>query len=182
MDNNKIISLLQQPSSFKEGYNLLVESYTSVLYWYIRRMLVVHEDTQDVLQNVWVKVYLNLPGIKGNAESLKAWLYKIATNESINWLKKKRASKWDSIDDVNEQLLSSFSEQISYSEEEMEAKFQKAIIALPHKQKVVFNLRYYDELPYQQISEITGQSVNTLKTNYHYAVETIKTKLDIKNE
>ena len=182
MDNNKIISLLQQPSSFKEGYNLLVESYTSVLYWYIRRMLVVHEDTQDVLQNVWVKVYLNLPGIKGNAESLKAWLYKIATNESINWLKKKRASKWDSIDDVNEQLLSSFSEQISCSEEEMEAKFQKAIIALPHKKKVVFNLRYYDELPYQQISEITGQSVNTLKTNYHYAVETIKTKLDIKNE
>ncbi|MBO4581596.1 MAG: RNA polymerase sigma factor [Bacteroidales bacterium] len=182
MDNNKIISLLQQPSTFKEGYDMLVKSYTSALYWNIRRLLVVHEDTQDVLQNVWVKVYLNLPDRKGNAESLKAWLYKIANNESINWLKKKRASRWDSIDDVNEQLLASFTEEIACSEEEMEARFQKALIALPHKQKIVFNLRYYDELSYQQISEITGQSVNTLKTNYHYAVESIKNKLGIKNE
>lgn len=182
MDNESIMHLLKHPHTFNEGYNQLVDTYTSALYWTIRRLVVTHEDAQDVLQNVWIKVYTGLPNMKGDTSSLKAWLYKICINESLNWLKKKRSSIFTSIDDVNEQLLQAVPEEIFCSEEDISVRFQKAVLALPHKQKIVFNLRYYEELSYQQISEITGQSVNTLKTGYHYAVEAIKAKLEIKNE
>lgn len=182
MDNESIMHLLKQPHTFNEGYYLLVDTYTSALYWTIRRLVVSHEDAQDVLQNVWIKIYTGLPHMKGDASSLKAWMYKICVNESLNWLKKKRTSLFSSIDDVNEQLLQAVPEQIFCSEEDISVRFQKAVLALPHKQKIVFNLRYYDELSYKQISEITGQSISTLKTSYHYATETIKAKLGLKDE
>lgn len=167
--------IAQLKSNAVEAFDLLIEQYGDRLYWHIRRIVVQHEEAEDVLQETFTRAYLSISGFRGETErSLTAWLYRIATTLSINVLRKRKKGFFSSLDSVRGDLLATFEHEIEPSADEIVVRLQKAILALPTKQKLVFNMRYYDELSFEEISQITGQSVSTLKTNYHYAVQKIK--------
>jgi|SRR5574344_859010 RNA polymerase sigma-70 factor (ECF subfamily) len=157
----------------KKGFKLLMDTYQVAVYNYVRRMVVVHADAQDVMQEVFLRVYNKLDSFRHEC-ALLTWIYKIATNESMRLINNRNGWQLPA-EDVQSELLSKLmdTEYIDY-ENEMAIKFQKAIINLPEKQRIVFNLRYYEELEYEEISKITETTVDTLKVNYHYAKEKIK--------
>ena len=136
--------------------------------------MVLHEDAEDVLQEVFIQIYRHWDQFR-NESSLSTWIYRIATNESLRLLNSRKKRETVSTEDMQESLISQLraSDYVDY-ENEMAVKFQQAILMLPEKQRVVFNLRYYDELEYEEISRITDTKVDTLKVNYHYAKEKIK--------
>lgn len=151
----------------------VIATYQQPLYWHIRRMVVSHEDAQDVLQETFIKIYKGLATLK-DENALKAWVYRIATNESLRHLSHQRETSLSTLDGITQ--LENVLMESSYVDydKEMEVKFQRAILALSETQRVVFNLRYYDDLPYQEISAITGSSVESLKVIYHNAKEKVK--------
>ena len=154
------------------GFRILLDTYQKSVYYFIRRMVVVHEDAQDVMQETFVKIFLGLKGFRGDS-ALSTWIYRIATNESLRFLNKK-GIKLVSADNVHDELIDSLraSDYIDY-EDKMAVKFQEVILHLSDKQRVIFNLRYYDEMDYDQISKITDTKVATLKVTYHYIKEKI---------
>ena len=171
---SEIIDLLKSGET-TTAFDRIIDRYNERLYWHIRRIVVLHEDAEDLLQETFVAAFTNAESFRGENEgSLAGWLYKIATNLSIKTLKRRRRGIFTSIDSLRGQLLSSLDSELSPSADEIEVKLQRAVTALPMKQKLVFNMRYYDEMPFEQIAQATGQNVGTLKTNYHYAVEKVK--------
>jgi RNA polymerase sigma-70 factor (ECF subfamily) len=152
---------------------MLVDQFQQHMYWHIRRMVVSHEDAEDVLQEIFIRIFRYIGDFRSES-SLSTWIYRIVTNECIRFLNKKKEEILSS-EEVQEDLLNKLmaSEYVDY-ENEMEVKFQQAVLRLPEKQRVVFNLRYYDELSYEEISKITDSKVETLKANYHFAKEKIK--------
>ena len=172
--------IAQLRSNAVEAFDRLIEQYGDRLYWHIRRVVVNHEDAEDVLQETFAKAYTSIADFRGDSESsLTAWLYRIATNIAINVLRKRKKWAFSSLDSVRGDLLATFEHEIDPSADEIVVRLQKAILALPTKQRLVFNMRYYDELSFEQISQATGQSVSTLKTNYHYAVQKIKEQVKV---
>ena len=160
-------------TDLEQGFRLLLEKFKSPMYWHIRRMVVSHEDAEDVLQETFIKVFRYLDDFRYEC-SFSTWLYRIATNECLRLLDKRKdhvVSSEEMQTDLVEKLMAS--EYVDY-DDAMEVKFQKAILTLPEKQRLVFNLRYYDELKYEEISKITDTKVETLKANYHFAKEKIK--------
>lgn len=161
------------------GFRKLMSIYQEKIYWHIRQMVTYHDDADDVVQNTFIKVYRYLDNFK-EWSSLYTWIYRIATNESLSFLKKRKKQASDSID--NEELM--VGQRLKADEyfdgNEVNIKLQQAILGLPEKQKAVFQLRYYQEMPYQQISEILDTSVGALKASYHHAVKKIEKYL--KNE
>lgn len=157
----------------EEGFRMLVDQFQQPMYWHIRRMVVSHEDAEDVLQETFIRIFRYIGDFRSES-SLSTWIYRIVTNECIRFLNKKKEEILSS-EEVQEDLLNKLmaSEYVDY-ENEMEVKFQQAVLRLPEKQRVVFNLRYYDELSYEEISKITDSKVETLKANYHFAKEKIK--------
>ena len=157
----------------ERGFKLLMDAYQQPMYWHIRRMVVSHEDAQDVLQETLIRIFRYLDDFRGES-SLSTWIYRITTNECIRFLNKQKEEAV-STEEVQEELMNKLmaSEYVDY-DNAMEVKFQQAILTLPQKQRVVFNLRYYDELTYEEISRITDSKVETLKANYHFAKEKIK--------
>ena len=155
-----------------KGLQAIMNHYQQPVYWHIRRLVVSHEDAQDVFQEVFINVYKYLHKFKGESK-LYTWLYRIATNECLRFFesKKKQLATTDNLESYFTNKLSSYD---SDSADEILIKFQKAIMTLPEKQRIAFNLRYYDELSYDEISEITNSTVQTLKANYHFAKEKIK--------
>ena len=172
--------IAQLRSNAVEAFDLLIEQYGERLYWHIRRVVVQHEEAEDVVQETFARAYTSIADFRGETEgSLIAWLYKIATNMAINALRKRKKWAFASLDSVRGDLLATFEHEVDNSADEIVVKLQKAILALPTKQRLVFNMRYYDELSFEQISQATGQSVSTLKTNYHYAVKKIKEQVRV---
>ncbi len=174
VENVEILRLLTDHEKQSEGFALLVEAYTEPLYWHLRRMLVVHEDAEDVLQEVWIKVYVAIDGYRGDADGLKAWCYRIATNTALDRLRQRCRWRFVTLDGVARELSETLMQQAGESAESIEVRFQQALLLLPTKQRLVFNLRYYDELSYDEISRVTGMSEGTCKTNYHYAQQRVK--------
>ena len=167
-----LFSLIKNPASKDKGFLQLMDTYKRPLYWHIRRLVVSHEDAEDILQETFINVYRFADSFKGESKVF-TWLYRIATNECTkhfrknkNWLKNAEL--------ITDKIMSDLSGNDSDDSEAMLVKFQQAILKLPEKQRLVFYLRYYDELSYQEISQILNSSVNTLKTNYHYASEKIR--------
>ena len=172
--------IAQLKSNAIEGFDLLIEQYGDRLYWHIRRIVVLHEEAEDVLQETFTRAYLSIGEFRGeNESSLIAWLYRIATRLSIKALQKRKRGIFSSLDSIRGDLLATFDHEIDPSADEIAIRLQKAILALPTKQRLVFNMRYYDELSFEQISQATGDSVSTLKTNYHYAVQKVKAQVRV---
>ena len=160
-------------SNRERGFKMLMDSFQVPIYNYIRRLVVSHEDAEDVLQEVFIRVFRHLDQFR-NESSLSTWIYRIATNECLRLLNN-RKEEVISAEDVQEELMSKLkaSDYIDY-EDELAVKFQEAILTLPEKQRIVFNLRYYDELEYEDIARVLDSKVETLKVNYHYAKDKIK--------
>ena len=157
----------------ESGFRMLVEKFQSPMYWHIRRMIVSHDDAEDVLQETFIKIFRHLDDFRAES-SLSTWIYRIATNECLRFLNH-RKEETVSTEEVQTELMNKLmaSEYVDY-DNAMEVKFQQAILTLPEKQRLVFNLRYYDELKYEEISRITDTKVETLKANYYFAKEKIK--------
>ena len=179
MKNGEAI-IAQLRSNSVEAFDRLIEQYGDRLYWHIRRVVVQHEEAEDVLQDTFTRAYLAINDFRGETESsLTAWLYRIATSAAIKALQKRKKWAFASLDSVRASLLASFEQELDPSADEIVVRLQKAILALPTKQRLVFNMRYYDELSFEEISQATGHSVSTLKTNYHYAVQKIKEQVRV---
>lgn len=173
-----IIERLRSSDDQVQIFDWIIERYSERLYWHIRRIVVLHQEAEDVLQDTFVTAYTSVKRFRGVSEaSLIAWLYKIATTVAIKALKRRRKHIFASLDSVTPWLVADFEEEISPQADEIAIALQRAVLELPVKQRLVFNLRYYDELSFEQISAITGQSLSTLKTNYHYASKKIKQRV-----
>ena len=161
-------------SDRERGFKMLMNSFQVPIYNYIRRLVVSHEDAEDVLQEVFIRIFRHIDQFREES-SLSTWIYRIATNESLRLLNSRKEEGVVSAEDVQEELMSKLkaSDYIDY-ENELAVKFQEAILSLPEKQRLVFNLRYYDELEYDEIARVLDSKVDTLKVNYHYAKEKIK--------
>ena len=178
---SEILDSIKSRRDLTRAFDAIIERYNERLYWHIRRIVVLHEDAEDILQDTFVTAFSNAHSFRGDSEgSLTGWLYKIATNLCIRHLNRRR--KWGfftSADSLSERLSADFEGEISPSADEISIRLQRAVVALPMKQKLVFNMRYYDEMPFEQIARITGQSVSTLKANYHYAAQKVKREVTI---
>lgn len=172
VSDDSIAQMLCDDSRVEQAVRLIMKKYGEQLYWHIRRMVVAHDDAQDVLQETMINVY-KYRSTYSNEFPLSSWIYKIATNESLKLLKSKSVGMV-SVDDLGDALKETVRDEAGPDADETLVLLQEAIALLPTKQKMVFNLRYYDEKSYEEIHQIVGDSVNTLKTNYHYAVEKIK--------
>ena len=172
VSDESIARMLCDDNHVEHAVRLIMKKYGEQLYWHIRRMVVAHDDAEDCLQETMINVY-KYRSTYSNEYPLSSWLYKIATNESLKLLKN-RAGFTMSVDDLGDSLKDSVREEASPNADETLILLQEAIALLPAKQKMVFNLRYYDDKSYEEIHQIVGGSVNTLKTNYHYAVQKIK--------
>lgn len=168
----QILSLVRDPTRIEEGFRLLLQQYQERLYWHIRRLVIQHEDANDVLQNVLIKVYRNIHGFKGNAQ-LYTWLYRIATNETLTFLNKKNKKSTIPLEQAAMNLANTLKADNYFEGSAIQIKLQQAIFRLPEKQKLIFSLRYFEELPYQEISTILDTSVGALKASYHHAVKKI---------
>ncbi|MDR0891274.1 MAG: RNA polymerase sigma factor [Mediterranea sp.] len=166
-------------ANIERGFKMLMDAFQEPIYNYIRRVVVSHEDAEDVFQEVFVRVFRHIEQFRSES-SLSTWIYRIATNESLRWLNRraKEESASSLPEETQQELLGKLqsSEYVDY-EDGLAVKFQEAILTLPEKQRLVFNLRYYDELEYEEIARILGAKVETLKVNYHYAKEKIKEQL-----
>lgn len=147
--------------------------YGSRLYWHIRRLVVSHDDAEDALQETFIKVFTKAGSFRGDDSALEAWCYRIATNEALQLLRR-RVRMFQSLDSLSGELSDLVASESAPDADRSAILFQQAVLGLSTQQRVVFNLRYYDELSYDQIAGITGKSENSLRTNYHYAVEHIK--------
>lgn len=156
-----------------KAFSILVKNYGERLYWHIRRMVLNHDDADDVLQDVLLKVFKNLNSFRADAQ-LYTWLFRIASNESINFLNKKKKITSFSIDDEDNNLSKNLIASNNIDADAVELKLQMALAALPEKQRLVFNLRYYDEMSYQDMAEVTQTSVGALKASYHHAAKKIE--------
>lgn len=161
-------------SDRERGFKMLMDAFQEPIYNYIRRLVVSHEDAEDVLQEVFIRVFRHLEQFRSES-SLSTWIYRIATNESLRLLNGRKEEGNIASEEVREELISKLqaSDYIDY-ENELVVTFQEAILTLPERQRLVFNLRYYDELEYEEIARILDSKVETLKVNYHYAKEKIK--------
>jgi RNA polymerase sigma-70 factor (ECF subfamily) len=167
------LAAFKNETTREQAFTQLVRKYQERLYWHIRRLVAEHEDTNDILQNVFIKVWKNLAEFRGEA-NLYTWLYRIATNESLTWIEqqKKRASL--SLDNEENPIAEKLAAQKGFDANKLEWRLQQGIQALPEKQRIVFCLRYYDEMPYEEMSSVLDTSVGALKASYHHAVKKIE--------
>lgn len=176
MEDREILIEFKEKNGKDKAFSALVSKYQQRIYWHIRKMVINHDDTDDVLQEVFVKVYKNLDGFR-EASQLYTWIYRIATNEALTFLNKQKRRLSLGIDDINNELENHLTSGVYISGDEVQMKLQKAILTLPDKQRLVFNMKYFDDMKYDEISEITGTSVGALKASYHLAVKKIEQHL-----
>ena len=173
IDEKELVKQLQDARTASRAFETLLKMYTEPVYWQIRRMVLNHDDANDIVQNVFIKAWTNLHNFRGDAK-LSTWLFKIAVNESINFINKEKHRVQNTGDADEESLLIKNLEADEYFDgDALQLELQAAIEKLPEKQRLVFNMRYYDEMKYEEMSEILGTSVGALKASYHHAVKKI---------
>jgi len=172
----EVVKLLSDPKTQREGFTQVVTAYGDKLYWQIRKMILSHEDANDILQNTFLKAWMNIDNFRGESK-VSTWMYKIAVNECITFLNKQRAINNVPLDDVDVYLLQTLKADEYFDGDAIDAKLQEAILMLPEKQRLVFTMKYQDDMKYEEMSEILGTSVGALKASYHHAVKKIETFL-----
>lgn len=177
IDDQEILDLFNNNATKERSFTLLVKKYQERLYWHIRRILIHHEDTNDVLQNMFVKVWRSLENFRQDS-SLYTWMYRIATNESLTYLEQQKKRRSLSISDDDSELGNALSNSLKaekgFDANQLEWKLQMAIQRLPEKQRAVFCLRYYDEMPYEKMAEVLETSEGSLKASYHHAAKKVE--------
>lgn len=174
---NQFIKALTSPETQEAAFKKLLADYKERLYWHIRKIVMDHDDADDVMQNTFIKVFENISKFKGNS-NIYTWMYKIATNESLNFLNKKSKQMGLSNEEWIENQASKLESDIYFDGDAMELKLQKAIAGLPEKQRLVFNMKYFEEMKYEDMSQILDTSTGALKASYHHAVKKIKTYIN----
>lgn len=172
-NEKEIVVLLQKQETQKQAFSQVVTQYSEQLYWQIRRMVLSHDDANDLLQNTFIKAWLNIDFFRAEAK-LSTWLYRIALNECLTFLNKQRAAISVPIDAPEASAVETLEGDTYFSGDETQKLLQKALLTLPEKQRMVFNLKYYQEMKYEEISQIFGTSVGALKASYHHAVKKIE--------
>jgi RNA polymerase sigma-70 factor (ECF subfamily) len=173
LNDSIIIDKIKTAESRDYGFNLLVRAYQERVYWLIRKMVIDHDDANDLTQEVFVKIWQNLDRFREEAQ-LFTWIYRIATNHTLSFLKKKKRRFFIPIEDVNAKLENKLTESEAISGDEIQLKLQKALLTLPDKQRLVFNMKYFEEMKFEDISAVTNTSVGALKASYHHAVKKIE--------
>ena len=171
-----LVNELKNKETQAKAFEVLVNTYKERLYWHIRRIVLNHDDADDVLQNTFIKVFRSIDKFKGDSK-LYSWMYRIATNESLTFLKQKSRKLGVTNNELQEQLVENLQADVYFEGEEIQLKLQKALSTLPEKQKLVFNMKYYQDMKYEEISQILETSVGGLKASYHLAVKKIETYL-----
>lgn len=172
-EDQNLVERLRDPKTCREAFTEVISRYSEPLYWQIRRMVESHDDANDLLQNTFMKAWTAIDSFRGDAK-LTTWLYKIAINESITFLNRERKRQSIPLDGDDSFLINSIEADRYTDGDELLKKLRVAIASLPEKQRLVFNMRYYDEMKYEQMSEILGTSVGALKASYHLAVKKIE--------
>lgn len=168
-----LITSLKQENTRDRAFNQLVEMFQVRLYWHIRKIVMNHDDADDVLQNTFVKIWKNIENFREES-SLFTWLYRIATNEAITFLNSRRRRSLLPLNDVSDYLMENLTSDPYFNGDELQLKLQKAILQLPEKQRIVFNMRYFDEIKYEEMSKILDTSVGALKASYHHAAKKVE--------
>ena len=176
LTDSEILARFSVPETRNAAFNYLVKTYQQKVYWHIRKMVIDHDDADDLTQDTFIKVWKALDNFKGDSQ-LFTWIYRIATNECLNHLAKKKRRFFLPINDISEELSNKIDDSNLISGDEIQLKLQKALLILPDKQRLVFNMKYYDEMKYEEIADITGTSVGALKASYHLAVKKVEEHL-----
>lgn len=172
-EDNEIINLLSDPESKNAAFSIIVKKYSKSLYYHIRRMVIDHQDADDLLQDTLIKAYTKINSFRSDS-SIYTWLYKIATNTTLNFIEKKKKYYVFSALKYEDSLIEKLESESYFDGDDLQKKLQKAELKLPAKQRLIFNMKYYDEMKYEEISKITGTSVGALKASYHHAVNKIE--------
>jgi len=173
MQDAELLLEFRNPSTKEKAFTAIIKKYQEKLYWHIRRMVIEHEDANDVLQNVFIRVWNGLENFREDSQ-LYTWLYRIGTNECLTFLEQKKRKSTVSLGDVETGLSNSIKADKGFDANKLEWKLQLAMQQLPEKQRIVFNLRYYDEMPYEEMSKVLETSEGALKASYHHAVKKIE--------
>ena len=173
LNEEEILSQVRNPDTQRQGFAHLVDKYSERLYWQIRKMIYSHEDANDILQDVFIKAWLNIDKFRGDAK-LSTWLFKIAINESITFINRSKAKLNLSIDDSDSFLIEKLEGDEYFDGDEAQLLLQKAVVTLPEKQRLVFQMKYFSEMKYDEMSDILGTSVGALKASYHHAVKKVE--------
>lgn len=176
MDDKDLLCLYKEGKR-ETAFNLIVKKYGERLYWHIRKMVICHEDADDLAQNTFVKAWHALPEFREESR-LYTWLYRIATNEVLTFLKRKKLRNFISLTEVSRQLENSLESDSFFNGDEVQKALHKAILKLPEKQRLVFNMRYFEEMKYEEMSEILGTSVGALKASYHHAHQKVQDAME----
>lgn len=174
-NESELVALLQDARTQRQGFEQVVARYSEQLYWQIRRMVLSHEDANDLLQNTFIKAWTSIDYFRAEAK-LSTWLYRIALNECLTFLNRQRATV--SLDDPEASVLQRLESDAYFSGDKAQLALQKALLTLPEKQRMVFNLKYFQEMKYEEMSGIFGTSVGALKASYHHAVKKIEKFLE----
>jgi RNA polymerase sigma factor (sigma-70 family) len=175
-EDEEILSKFRDERTRNEAFNLLLKKYQQKIYWHVRRMVIDHDDADDLTQDVFVKIWKNLPGFRNDAQ-LYTWMYRIATNECITFLNRKKMKNNVPLDDVAYELAESLTDSTYFNGDKAQLKLQQALLTLPEKQRLVFNMKYFEDMKYEEISEVLGTSVGALKASFHLAVKKIEAYL-----
>jgi RNA polymerase sigma factor (sigma-70 family) len=175
-NDRDILEGIKDPDRAEQAFAQLLQKYQERLYWHIRKIVIGHDDTDDVLQNTMIKVWRSVANFRSES-GLYTWLYRIATNEALTYLKQKKKRSFAPWVDVEEKISESLESDPWFNGDEIQLKLQQAILKLPDKQRLVFIMKYFDEKKYEEMSEILGTSVGALKASYHHAVKKIESML-----
>jgi RNA polymerase sigma factor (sigma-70 family) len=171
--DSELLTLFKSPETKEKAFTQIMKKYQEKIYWHIRRMVIDHDDADDVVQNTFVKAWKGLENFREDAQ-LYTWLYRIATNESLTFIEQKKKKSAISLNDIEQGLSNQVRASEDFDGQKAEWKLQLAIQQLPEKQRAVFNLRYYDEMPYEEMSQVLETSVGALKASYHHASKKIE--------
>lgn len=173
LEDEELLSKISNPDTRNYGFNMLVREYQKRVYWHVRKMVIDHEDANDLTQEVFIKIHRYIDNFRQDS-SLFTWIYRIATNECLSFLQKKKRRFLLPIGDVEGELSAKLEATPGLSADDIQLKLQKALLKLPDKQRLVFNMKYFEAMSYEQMSEVTDTSVGALKASYHHAVKKIE--------